>query len=76
MAQLREAVRKAGKHHRPDGGQLDLLRLQLKEGQYPAKIAVPFQNGVVFVALKDLVYCAADRNYTKLFVANGKSYHK
>ena len=73
-SQLREAVRKAEKRQRIDQQQLDLLRYQLKEGKYPSKIAVPFQSGVVFVELKELVYCEADSNYTKLIMANGKSY--
>ena len=72
--QLVEAVQKAEKRQRIDHRQLDLLRYQLKEGQYPSKIAVPFQSGVVFVDLKELVYCEADSNYTKLFLTNGKSY--
>ncbi|MDB5239948.1 MAG: DNA-binding response regulator [Spirosoma sp.] len=71
---LVEAVRKAEKRQRIDQRQLDLLRYQLKEGQYPSKIAVPFQAGVVFVELKELVYCEADSNYTKLFLSNGKNY--
>ncbi len=74
VAQLQEAVRKAAKRQRIDQRQLDMLRFQLKEGQYPAKIAVPFQGGVVFVELKELVYCEADSNYTKLFLTNGKNY--
>ncbi|GAA4455315.1 LytTR family DNA-binding domain-containing protein [Nibrella saemangeumensis] len=74
VSHLTEAVRKAEKRHRIDQRQLDLLRFQLKEGQYPSKIAVPFQTGVVFVELKELVYCEADSNYTKLFLSNGKNY--
>jgi two-component system LytT family response regulator len=74
VAQLKEAVSKAEKRQRIDQRQLDLLRFQLKEGQVPSKIAIPFQNGVVFVELKELVYCEADSNYTKLFLANGKNY--
>lgn len=69
---LCEAVRKAEKRRQIDQGQLDLLRYQLKEGKYPSKIAVPFQSGVVFVELSELVYCEADSNYTKLFLVNGK----
>jgi two-component system LytT family response regulator len=74
VAQLQEAVRKAGKRQRIDQRQLDLLRLQFKEGQHPSKIAVPFQNRVVFVELRELVYCEADSNYTRLNLENGKSY--
>lgn len=71
---LVEAVRKAEKRQRIDQRQLELLRFQLKEGKYPSKIAVPFQTGVVFVELNELVYCEADSNYTKLFLSNGKNY--
>ncbi len=74
VSQLCEAVRKAEKRQRIDQGQLDLLRYQLKEGKYPSKIAVPFQSGVVFVELSELIYCEADSNYTKLFLTNGKNY--
>jgi two-component system, LytTR family, response regulator len=74
VSQLCEAVRKAEKRQRIDQGQLDLLRYQLREGKYPSKIAVPFQSGVVFVELKELVYCEADSNYTKLFLTSGKNY--
>jgi two-component system LytT family response regulator len=74
ITHLCEAVRKAEKRQRIDHRQLDMLRYQLKEGQYPSKIAVPFQNGVVFVELKELVYCEADSNYTKLILTSGKSY--
>jgi two-component system LytT family response regulator len=74
ITHLCEAVRKAEKRQRIDHRQLDMLRYQLKEGQYPSKIAVPFQNGVVFVELKELVYCEADSNYTKLILTGGKSY--
>jgi two-component system LytT family response regulator len=73
-ALLREAVGKAEKRHRIDQRQLDMLLYQLKEGQFPSKIAVPFQNGVFFVELKELVYCEADSNYTRLFLSTGKNY--
>lgn len=73
-SQLREAVRKAEKRQQIDQRQLDLLRYQLKEGQHLSKIAVPFQSGVIFVELKELVYCESDSNYTKLILTSGKSH--
>ena len=73
-AELQEAVHKAEKRQRIDHQQLEMLRLQLTSGQHPQKIAVPYQSGVHFIELKDLVYCEADSNYTKLFLSNGKSY--
>jgi two-component system LytT family response regulator len=72
--ELQEAVRKAEKRQRIDQRQLDMLRSQLQGRHHPQKIAVPHQSGVVFVELKDLVYCEADSNYTRLFLTNGKQY--
>lgn len=72
--ELKEAVRKAEKRQRIDMRQLDILRSQLQGGQHPQKMAVPYQSGVHFIDLKDLVYCEADSNYTKLFLTNGKNY--
>jgi two-component system LytT family response regulator len=74
VAQLIEAVKRTEKRHRIDQGQLDLLRYQIREGKFPSKIAVPFQSGIVFIELSELVYCEANSNYTKLILANGKSH--
>lgn len=73
-SELQEAVKKTEKHQRIDQGQIELLRSQLLKQQQPQKIAVAFQTGVVFIELKDLVYCEAEGNYTKLFLTNGKNY--
>ncbi|WP_276500121.1 LytR/AlgR family response regulator transcription factor [Terrimonas pollutisoli] len=73
-SELQEAVKKAEKHQRVDQGQIELLRSQLQRQQQPQKIAVPFHTGVVFVELKDLVYCEAEGNYTKLVLTGGKTY--
>lgn len=72
--ELQEAVKKVEKYRQPDIRQLNMLRLQLKEGRHPDKIAVPFQNAIAFVELKELIYCEADSNYTKLFLTDGRSY--
>jgi two-component system LytT family response regulator len=72
--ELTEAVNKAEKRHRTDHRQIELLKSQLQGGQLPQKIAIPSHGGVEFVELKDLVYCEADSNYTKLFLTNGKNY--
>ena len=72
--ELQEAVRKAEKRQQIDHRQLEMLRAQLQGGKHPKKIAVPYQNGVVFVELNELVYCEADSNYTKLFLTSGKNY--
>ncbi|MBB1282792.1 response regulator transcription factor [Flavisolibacter sp. BT320] len=72
--ELQEAVRKVEKRQPLDMRQLTMLRSQLQDGQHPQKIAVPYQGGVHFIELKDLVYGEADSNYTKLFLTNGKHY--
>ena len=72
--ELQEAVKKAEKRQQIDHRQLEMLRAQLQGGKHPKKIAVPYQNGVVFVELNELVYCEADSNYTKLFLTSGKNY--
>ena len=72
--ELQDAVQKAEKRQRIDGRQIDLLKMQLHGGQYPQKIAVPGQSGVVFVELKELVVCEADSNYTKLILTTGKTH--
>ena len=72
--ELQQAVQKAEKRSRIDQRQIDFLRLQLHGGQHPQKIAVPHQSGIVFVELKDMVYCEAESNYTKVFLTSGKNY--
>ena len=72
--ELQEAVKKAEKRQRIDQGQIEMLQSQLQRGQHPQKIAVPSQSGVAFIELKDLIYCEADSNYTKLFLTTGKNY--
>lgn len=72
--ELQEAVQKAEKRQRVDQRQIELLKMQMQGGQYPQKIAVPGQGGVVFIELKELVLCEAESNYTKLLLTNGKTY--
>lgn len=40
----------------------------------PEKIALPYQNGVSFVSISEIIYCEADDNYTKFYLANQQSY--
>lgn len=72
--ELQEAVSKAEQRRQIDPRQLDMLRTQLNGGKHPNKIAVPYQNAIVFVELTELVYCEADSNYTRLFLSTGKHY--
>ncbi|MCY7352616.1 MAG: LytTR family DNA-binding domain-containing protein [Cytophagaceae bacterium] len=71
--ELKAAVRKAERRLRPGARPLDLLRSQLA-GTAPSKLAVPHQNGMVFVELKEILYAESDSNYTKLVLTDGRHY--
>jgi two-component system LytT family response regulator len=71
---LLAAVAKAERQQRLDMRQVDLLKAQYQSGQYPQKLAVPFQGGVIFVDLNQIVYCESDSNYTKLILTTGKQH--
>lgn len=71
-AELREAVRKA--ERRPGVGQVEALRTQLQTGQLADKIAVPYQNGVLFLPVAEVVYCEADSNYTRVMATQGRQF--
>ncbi len=54
---------------------IDLLLQNLKphtEQKY--KLALPTSNGLVFVKLKDIIYCEADSNYTNIYTQDGKKH--
>jgi two-component system LytT family response regulator len=72
--ELKSAVAKAEKRQRMDSRQLELLKWQYQSGQLPQKLAVPHQGGVNFVELKEIIYCEADSNYTKLVLIGGKGF--
>jgi two-component system LytT family response regulator len=70
------AVEKAQTHNYPLKRQLQILREQLhgQEKTLPEKIALPFQNGVTFVELKQVIFCESDNNYTRFTMADGQQY--
>ena len=72
---LKRAVEKA-LQYKPDPLQLQLTKQQLSGGEkyYPDKIALPYQNGVIFTEIKNLLYCEADNNYTRFYTAGGQQY--
>jgi two-component system LytT family response regulator len=72
---LKVAVEKA-LQQKPDPEQLKLMKQQLNAGEkyYPDKIALPYQNGVIFTEIKNLLYCESENNYTRFFVAGGQQY--
>ena len=70
---LKVAVEKA-LQQKPFPQQLQLLKQQLHGGEkyHPDKIALPYQNGVTFTEVKNILYCEAENNYTRFFVAGGQ----
>lgn len=70
---LTKAVEKAILQ-RPDPQQLRSLKHQLNAGEkhQPDKIALPYQNGVTFTEIKNILYCEAENNYTRFFIIGGQ----
>ncbi|MBC7651906.1 MAG: response regulator transcription factor [Deinococcales bacterium] len=72
---LKVAVQKA-LLQKPNQQQLQSIKQQLHDGEkyHPDKIALPYQNGVTFTEIKNIIYCESDNNYTKFHMADGKQY--
>lgn len=70
---LKSAVEKAETRHRPKKQQLYLLKQQFLEVRktFPDKIALPYQNGVTFALVKQVMYCQSDNNYTRFYMEDG-----
>ncbi len=70
---LIKAVEKA-MLQRPDPQQLRSLKQQFNGGEkyQPDKIALPYQNGVSFIEVKNILYCEADNNYTRFYLVSGQ----
>ncbi|HSZ25135.1 MAG TPA: LytTR family DNA-binding domain-containing protein [Cytophagaceae bacterium] len=55
--------------------QLEILMHNFKmESGENYKLAIPNGEGLVFIEIKNLIYCEAQSNYTKLFMKDGKNY--
>lgn len=74
--ELQAAVERAVRWGVTDERQLNLLKQQLSSPHknLPEKIALPFQNGVVFTEISKVVYCEADNNYTRFVLQDGKQH--
>jgi two-component system LytT family response regulator len=72
--ELHQAVGKAERRQRVDTRQLDLLRTQLSSRHLADKIAVPYGQGVMFLPVKEVLYCEADSNYTRVIATGNRSY--
>lgn len=73
---LKAAVEKAEQRLYPQAQQLSLLKEQMQGGikNLPDKIALPYQNGVIFAEIKNVIYCESDNNYTRFYTEDGKKY--
>ena len=73
---LQAAVQKVERSRKIDNRQMEMLKQYLTPTTktFPDKIALPHQEGVIFVELKNILYCEADDNYTRFFLANGQKH--
>lgn len=74
--ELQDAIKKIENQQRIDSRQIEHLKQQFTSNHrtLPEKLALPFQNGVTFVPVKDILYCEADDNYTKIIMNDGQSF--
>lgn len=71
---LQAAVQKATRQQRIDQRQVQFLRQQLQHRHSVDKIAVPYQNGIIFLPLAEILYCEADNNYTQVIATQSRHF--
>ena len=73
---LQAAVQKAMNRNWPVQQQLTMLKDQVQgtPKNHPGKIALPYQNGVSFVEVENIVYCESENNYTRFYTADGQQH--
>ena len=73
---LKAAVLKAEQRNWPQAPQLNLFKEQMNAGikNLPDKIALPYQNGVIFTEIKRVIYCESDNNYSRIYTDDSKKY--
>ena len=73
---LKTAVTKAEQRYWPVKQQLSLLKQHLhnNEKNLPDKIALPYQNGVTFIEIKNIICCESENNYSRFFTTDGKQH--
>lgn len=77
ISELVEAVNKVERLNKTSKEQITHLKETIgsqNNKTYPDKIALPYQNGVSFVPVADIIYCESDDNYTKFHLANKQNY--
>jgi two-component system, LytTR family, response regulator len=70
---LIDAVEKVEKMVNPSNFQIEKLQKELKGGVI-SKLAIPSQNGVSFIEIKDILYAEASNNYTKVVLVTGQEH--
>jgi len=74
--ELVEAIKKVERHAQTSKEQVGLFKQQYANNakSFPDKIALPYQNGVTFVVVSEIIHCESDDNYTKFYLQNGQCY--
>lgn len=73
--ELQDSVKKIESRRGTQPAQIEHLKRQFESKKnMPDKFALPYQNGVTFVSLTDILYCEADGNYTKVEIITGQHY--
>ncbi|RYU97327.1 LytR/AlgR family response regulator transcription factor [Emticicia agri] len=74
--ELITAVRKVEKQLQTSSAQIRHLKQQFthKNPYLPERLALPYQNGVTFVAIHEIIYCEADDNYTRFHLVSGQQH--
>ena len=72
--ELMEAIQKVGKQEEAaDDGQLEVLMQSINQQKSPEKIALHTLDKIQLVAIKDIISCKADGNYTIFHFADGSN---
>lgn len=73
---LQAAVQKVERSRKIDTRQMELLNHYLVPAPktFPEKIVLSHHDRVVFVELKNILYCEADDNYPRFYLSNGQKY--
>jgi two-component system LytT family response regulator len=69
----RKALHKLRLQQSTTAEQLKILHQQMSPGRkFMDKIAVPTPEGLLFVPVKEIIYCQGQSNYTEIFLLNGQ----
>ena len=75
ISELVRAVGRAEKQQQTSQEQIDHLRQQFTNSNRALsdKMALPYNNGLTFVKVTEIIYCETDGNYTKFHLIGGQS---